>query len=706
MIRKITQKEALLRIHNLSQEIERHRRLYHTLDQPTISDEAYDSLLSELATLEQAFPSLKRTNSPTERVGAEPLTSFQKVKHQNRQWSFDDVFDFAELRAWDERIKRFLNKEVRNWKPVRSTDGLEIRNSVPQYVCELKIDGLKAVLTYEKGILVRGATRGDGEIGEDVTANLRTIEHIPLTLTRPIDITVVGEVWLSKDELIRINNERRAKDEPLFANPRNAAAGSLRQLDSRVIAGRKLDAFVYDIDAIIGIPFPKTQEAELLLLQELGFHVNREYRVCQTTADVEAYYEEWNIKRESVPYALDGIVIKVNAKNLQDALGYRGKSPRFGVAYKFPAEQATTIIQDVQVQIGRTGALTPVAHLRPVRVAGSVVSRATLHNFDEIDRLGVRIGDTVIIQKAGDIIPEIVSVIESLRTGKETIIVAPEKCPICESRVERMVMGTNDMSAALYCTNPRCFAIEREQIIHSVSKKGLNIVGLGEKIVEVLLQEGLIKNIGDIFSLTAGDLSPLERFGDKSAEKLARAIQNAKQVPFDKLLFALGIRYVGEETANLIVDATMKQSLHFQIKNLSDIIKYFPEITEEAWLSVDGIGIKSAQSLVEWFGDTRNQELLETLREQEVEIVVPEKHDLSTQIFSGKVFVLTGELASFTRDELKAIIKEKGGTVSSTVSRKTDYVVAGENPGSKYVNAKKLGINILNEDELKKLLET
>lgn len=696
MMTKISRIEAEKRIRKLSQEIDAHRCAYHVEDHPTISDEAYDSLVRELEELEHSFPELQSKTSPTLRVGGTPLKAFQKVKHVMRQWSFDDVFDFIELKAWDERIGRMLEKE-----------GIHEKR---EYVCELKIDGLKAVLTYEGGIFKQGATRGDGEIGEDVTENLRTIGSIPLTLARPVDMIVVGEVWLSKDELERINEERKKKNESLFANPRNAAAGSIRQLDSRVIARRKLDSFIYDIDKISSSKqqeernkgLPETQKTELELLQNLGFNVNPEWRICKTVEEIEEYYEEWNKKRHMVSYALDGIVIKLNKKKLQNVLGYRGKSPRFGVAYKFPAEQATTVVEDVQVQIGRTGALTPVAHLRPVRVAGSVVSRATLHNFDEIKRLDVRIGDTVIIQKAGDIIPEIVSVMKNLRTGNEKKITVPKMCPICGSQVSQQITNNNkqqEKSVAIYCTNPRCFAVEREKIIHSISKKGLNIIGLGEKIVEVLIQEGLVKNMADIFTLIPGDLLPLERFAEKSADKLVQAIKDAKDVPLDKFLFALGIRYVGEETADLI-----SKNIAGRIQSIKNIREYFLKMTEEEWLSVKGIGEKSAQSLVEWFTDMKNQELLQSLETEGIKIVLPEKKDMGMQIFAGKVFVLTGELSSFTRDELKAIIKGKGGNVSSAVSQKTDYVVAGENPGSKYVNAKKLGVKILDEEGIKRLL--
>jgi DNA ligase (NAD+) len=761
MTEKISKKEALERVKKLSKEIDHHRNQYHVLDQPTLSDEAYDSLVRELENIERQFPELKSETSPTARVGGAPLLAFQKVKHAVRQWSFDDVFDFAELTAWDERIKRFLQKHIdeagslpaTNYSLRRSSsEASQLPTTNLEYVCELKIDGLKAVLTYEGGTFKQGATRGDGEIGEDVTDNLRTIESIPLMLSQRVSMIAVGEIWLSKRELERINSERKRAGEPLFANPRNAAAGSIRQLDPKVIAKRKLDSFVYDIDqmtlnsqqlAINEQQFPETQIKELQLLQKLGFHVNQEYRLCKTVAEIEAYYAEWNAKRDSVPYALDGIVIKVNEKKLQDALGYRGKSPRFGVAYKFPAEQATTVVEDVQVQIGRTGALTPVAHLRAVRVAGSVVSRATLHNFDEIKRLDVRIGDTVIIQKAGDIIPEIVSVITNLRSGKEKRVPVPTRCPICGSPVKRLQMGRKparntsafkedvgggDLSAALYCSNSRCYAVEREKLIHAVSKKGLNIVGMGEKIVEVLLEEGLVKNMADIFTLAPGDLSPLERFAEKSAEKLTQAIQSAKKVPLDKFLFALGIRYVGEETATIIVEATIRQfpisnfpaasgsrqggdkfpnksqTRNFKIKTLNDLIEYFPKVSREEWLAVRGIGEKSAESLVEWFGDVKNQDLLLALQAEGVAIVLPETTTPADQPLRGVSFVLTGELASFTRDDAKAMIKAKGGAVSSAVSSKTSYVVAGENPGSKLANAKKLGVKILDEEGFKKII--
>lgn len=687
---KEAKEQAKKRIENLVREIDMHRRAYHVSDQPIISDEAYDSLVQELSELEAQYPEFLSQASPTQRVGAEPRKEFRKVRHATEQWSFDDVFDFSELQAWDKRVKKLLEKASH-------------QQSV-HYVCELKIDGLKMVLTYENGILIQGATRGDGVIGEEVTENLRTIESVPLRLTREINGVFVGEVWLPEKELKRINEERAKNGEALFANPRNAAAGSIRQLDSKVTAKRRLNSFVYDIDFLSNQEMPKTQIEELKLLEELGFQVNEHFRLCSNVDEIESYYQEWNTKRHDLPYGLDGIVIKVDDRALQETLGYTGKAPRFGVAYKFPAEQATTVVEDVVVQIGRTGALTPVAHLRPVRIAGSTVSRATLHNFDEIKRLGVRIGDTVILQKAGDIIPEIVSVMEGLRTGKEKKVSEPKTCPICGSGVERRKMQNDEMSAALYCSNPRCFAIEKEHLIHAVSKKGLDIPGLGEKIIEQLMNEGLVKDMADIFALTAGDLAPLERFAEKSATKLTDAITKAKSVPARKFLFALGIRHVGEETAELLIGNLSERSLLQNVKTPKDLGKVFVLLKREDLLAIKGIGEMVAESVSEWFADSKKRELLELLTEEGVKILLPEKKGRSGQLWQGQTFVLTGELASFTRDEAKAMIKEKGGSVSSSVSAKTTYVVAGENPGSKYTKAKELGVAILDEVAFKKLL--
>ena len=693
---------AEMRIAALRKEIDRHRVAYHVSDRPEISDEAYDALYTELETLEREYPDLVTPESPTQRVGAEPLVAFEKVRHEVAQWSFDDIFDFEELRVWDVKVKKLL---ARQGVPTEGENDLE-------YCCELKIDGLKMILTYREGLLVQGATRGDGSVGENVTQNLRTIRSIPLRLTRPVDAIVVGEVWLAGDELQRINQERLAAGEPAFANPRNAAAGSIRQLDPKVVAGRKLDAFVYDIDRIDASDErnrTETQSEELELLRELGFKVNAEFRRCTDIREVEAYYQEWAKRRHELPYGLDGIVIKVESRRFQEVLGYTGKAPRFGVAYKFPAEQATTVVENITVQVGRTGVLTPVAHLRPVRIAGSTVSRATLHNTDEIERLDVRIGDTVILQKAGDIIPEVVAVLPALRSGNEQLYVFPIMCPICRSPVSRREdqdkHGRTEASVAVYCTNPACFAVERERIIHAVGRKGFDIVGLGEKIIEQLMNEGLISDLADIFDLSAGDLEPLERFADRKAEKLVQSIRNARSIALEKFLFALGILHVGEETAHLIAEhvGSEYRSAESSIGEVKEVTEWLGRKTEEEWAALPGIGAKSAESLRAWFIDVKHQEMLSRMQEQGITLVLPEA-GTDERILEGKTFVLTGELPSFTRDEAKDMIRKRGGSVSSSVSRKTNYVVAGENPGSKYDKARELGVTVVDESGFKALI--
>jgi DNA ligase (NAD+) len=747
------------------------------LDAPEISDEAYDSLFEELLKLEKEFPEFFSPVSPTQRVGAEPLKGFKKVRHAKQQWSFDDVFDFDELKAWDEKVKRLWEKiKIADDRlPIaRKENRSENKSSVIshqssatdlEYCVELKIDGLKMILTYADGKFVQGATRGDGAVGEDVTSNLKTIQSMPLQLNEKIDVTVVGECWLSKKELARINKERAKKGEAVFANTRNAAAGSIRQLDPKIAAQRKLDSFIYDIDGISvhsnlsgshphlsGVPdilslkgeddgeenFPGTQVGELELLKKLGFKVNDNYKLCKNVEEVQAFYESWTKKKDQQDYEIDGIVIKINSRQIQEVLGYTGKSPRWGVAYKFPAQQVTTVVEDIKVQVGRTGALTPVAHLRPVRVAGSIVSRATLHNEDEIRRLDVRIGDTVIIRKAGDVIPEVVEVVENLRIGKEKIFYMPEKCPICGGKVEREIVGSSphphlsrvrdilslegeedkkenlkgrrgemkktSESAAHYCLNPKCFAVEREQLIHFVSRKGFDIVGFGEKIVEHLMNEGIISNAADIFELTVGDLEPLERFAEKSAQKLVGSIEKSKKITLEKFLYALGIRHVGEETALLIAHNLKPITLDSEIETLDDIINIFSKIKNSQWLAIKGIGEKSAESLVAWFGDKANVELLKRMNLLGVKIIFPERLRVTGYGLRGKTFVLTGQLAGFTRDEAKDMIRKRGGDISSSVSKKTDYVVAGDEPGSKLDKARELGVKVIDESEFREMI--
>ncbi len=691
------------RIEKLRKEIDRMRYEYHVLDNPEISDEIYDSLMRELRELENNYPEFQSSDSPSQRIGGKPLDKFQKVRHAHRQWSLGDAFSFEEIQDWEERNLKILNKTGNSAKV--------------DYCVEVKIDGLKIILTYEKGKLIQAATRGDGVIGENVTEQVKTIQSVPLKLNKEINIIVVGECWMKKGDLERINKEREKGGEALFANSRNAAAGSIRQLNPKITAERKLDSFIYDIEYIEG-EFPANQIKELELLKELGFKVNREYKYCKDINEIQKLFELWEDKRNKQEYGIDGLVIKINSRELQEKLGHTGKSPRFAIAYKFIPERVTTVIEDIKVQVGRTGALTPVAHLRPVKVAGSTVSRATLHNEDEVRRLDARIGDTIIIHKAGDVIPEVVEVLKNLRTGKEKIFHMPKKCPICGGGVMREAIGdlrkrnkesrlstpNSQLSASHYCLNKKCFAIEKENLIHFVSKKGFNIDGMGEKIVEQLMNEGIISNMADIFELVEGDLKPLERFAEKSAKNLVEAIQKSKEIEFPKFIFALGIRHVGEETA-VLIDRNLKLIFQKEIKGLEDIINTFSKVSTEDWLNVKGIGEKSARSLVEWFNNEENVELLKRMKKFNVEVSISNKTQILKQKLDGKTFVFTGELENFTRDEAKDMIRKRGGDISSSVSKKTDYILAGENPGSKYDKAKMLGVKIIDEEEFIKLIK-
>jgi len=675
------QKKAKQRVDKLRKVIDRHRYLYHVEDSPDIADEVYDSLMEELQKLEEKYPKLASPTSPSQRVGGEPLDHFEKVHHEIRQWSFDDVFSFQELKKWEEKIKRLIEKDSK------------IKNEPLEYCCEIKIDGLKIILRYEKGEFVKGATRGDGRIGEDVTQNLKTIASIPLVLDKKIDVIAVGEAWLSEKELLRLNKNREKKGETPFANTRNAAAGSIRQLDSKIVAGRRLDSFIYDIDKIDGALMPDTQIKELEFLKELGFKVNKNFVLAKTMDEVEKFYRAWVKKRTKQGYDVDGVVIKVNSRKIQEVLGYTGKSPRWGIAYKFPAERATTVIEDIRVQVGRTGALTPVAHLRPVRVAGSTVSRATLHNEDEINRLDVRIGDTVVIQKAGDVIPEVLESLKDLRTGKEKKFKMLSSCPICGGVVEKKKIGEGKSeSAAHYCINKKCYAQEKEKISHFVSRKGMNIDGLGEKIIEQLMNEGLVSDFADLFELTKGDLKPLERFEEKSADNLLKAIDKSKDVVFSRFLFALGILHVGEETANLLAGkyTSLKKLQKAKVEELEKI---------------EGVGSVVAESIFNWFNDENNKELIERLLKY-VNIRNTQKGNPSIDggILKGKIFVLTGTMKLLSRDEAKDKIRTLGGKISSSVSLKTDFVVVGTDPGSKYSKAKELGVKILDENTFLRLL--
>ncbi len=707
---KVT-KELRERAQKLRETVDEYRYRYHVLDDPEVTDEMYDSLMDELRKIEKKYPELKTSDSPTVRIGGKPLDKFEKVPHKKRQWSLDDTFSFEEMQDWKKRIKKILEKNSDSLTPSNSPkfSSLQGGENKIDYVAEVKIDGLKIILDYEKGKLVRGATRGDGKIGENVTENIKTIQSVPLQLDEELDITVVGECWLAKSELEKINIERKKKGEPEFANSRNAGAGSIRQLDPKIAAKRKLDSFIYDIDSIEGEEI-KNHFEELKALEKLKFKVNNHYHHCKNLEEVKRVFDEWKEKRNDEEYGIDGLVVKVNNKRQQEILGYTGKSPRFAIAWKFPTEKTTTVVEDIIVQVGRTGALTPVAVLRPVKVAGSTVSRATLHNEDEIVKKDIKIGDTVVIHKAGDVIPEVVEVIKKMRTGREKNFAMPESCPICDGEVrrEKILDAKKNESAAHYCSNPNCFAVEKEKIIHFVSKKGFGIEGLGEKIVEQLIIEGLIADVADLFFLKKGDLEPLERFAEKAADNLIVAISKSKKIAIEKFLFALGIRHLGEEGAILLVDNFEALDVESNIKTPVDLLKFFQNLKIENLLEINGVGEKMAESVLGWFGDEKNQELVAKMTEAGVVFLEKEKEeevaDEDSEFF-GKTFVLTGKLENLTRDEAKEIIRNKGGKVASSVSGKTDFVLAGSDSGSKFEKAKKLGVEILSEGEFGELVK-
>jgi len=684
--------QAKQRIEKLRKEINHHRHLYHVLDKQEISDAALDSLKHELYKLEQEHPDLITPDSPTQRVSGKPLDKFKKVKHSVRMLSLEDIFSFEELEAWEKRIKKLGSGKF-------------------DYFTEMKTDGLAISLIYEDGFLKIGATRGDGAIGEDVTQNVKTIEAIPLKLEEPgkrelasfykkfgrtIDkkkfekfvkdfkgiFEVRGEAYMQKKVFEKLNKEQKKKKQAEFANPRNAAAGSIRQLDPKIAENRKLDFFGYNIVTGVG---QTTHEQVHEIMKLLGIKINPIYAYCSNLKEIQKYFEKVQRKRDSLDYWIDGVVINVNNIELYKKLGTVGKAPRGMVAYKFPAEQTTTVVKEVKWQVGRTGAITPVAVMDPVQIAGTTVTHATLHNYDEIKRLGVRIGDTVILEKAGDIIPKVVKVLPKLRTGKEKGIHTPKKCPVCGGTVKKKAG-----EVAIYCSNKNCFALEIKKIMHFVSKKAFDIEGLGGKIIEQLVNEGLISNAADLFKLTKGDIEPLERFAEKAADNLIQSIEESKNVTLSRFIYALGIRHVGEETA---VD----------LANYFGTLQKLISAPQERLESIPDVGNIVAKSIYEYFDDSKNQKFVQDLIKSGVKIeeVKIKRH----QPLKGKIIVLTGTLESLTRDDAKAKIRSLGGDVSSSVSKNTDFVVVGTEPGSKYGKAKKLGVKIIKEKEFSKIIK-
>lgn len=676
------------RLAKLKAAIERHRYAYHVLDTQEISAEALDSLKHELVQIERVYPELITPDSPTQRVAGKPLPEFVKVRHEVSQWSFNDAFSPEEMIDFDVRVKKFLAQ--------LGMKGFSKDMSVA-YTVEHKIDGLKIVLTYEKGALVRAATRGDGVIGEDVTENVRTIESVPLTLTRPVDIIVEGEAWMGKSTLDMLNAQQRAAGKDEFANPRNLAAGSIRQLDPKIAASRKLDSFIYDIARYDGMP--PTQHEELEFLRELGFKVNRHFRVCANIEDVVGYWREWQKKMPKQDYWADGVVVKVDRRDYQEALGYTGKAPRWGIAFKFPAEEVTTVLEDIVFQVGRTGVVTPVASLRPVSIGGSTVSRATLHNEDEIKRLDVRIGDTVILKKAGDVIPDIVSVVLDVRPAKVAKAGPfkwPEHVSACggDGRIER-VPG----EAAWRCAVKDSFEQQKRKFYYFISKHCFNIDGLGPKVIDALLEAGLISTFDDIFSLKKGDFQALPRFGEKSAENAVEAIEKARKVTVPRLIASLSIPHVGIETAYDV-------AAHFK-EDMSKVLAASAADFE----SIYGVGPVVAESFYVWFSNPDNRALVRRIMSR-VEIVSDPAVSASAgakgggapAVLVGKSFVFTGSLPTLDRDAAQDMARRQGADISTSVSKKTSFVVAGADAGSKLDKARALGVPVITEAEFLKMI--
>jgi DNA ligase (NAD+) len=661
-------------IEKLRNEIRRHDELYYVSDAPEISDREYDLLIEKLQQLEEANPELITPDSPTQRVGGRPAEGFPEVVHTRQMLSLDNSYNIDELRAFDERCRRLAEG-----RPL-------------EYVAELKIDGLSLSLQYENGVLTRGVTRGDGRIGEDVTQNARTIRSVPLRLkpqAKGIDgpLEVRGEVFIPLDVFQRTNAEREEQGEPRFANPRNAAAGAIRQLDPKLVARRKLDMFAYDLLAGGRKPLP-THSASLEWLEKAGFRVNSHRKVCKTIDEVIDFANEQEKLRDDLGYEIDGLVVKVNSTALQDEFGATQKAPRWAIAYKYPARQASTRVLKIDVQVGRTGALTPVAHLEPVFLAGTTVSRATLHNYDEIERLGLKIGDWVMIEKSGEIIPKVLSVLTARRTGAEKPFRPPKKCPVCGGLISRP-----EGEVIARCVAADCQAQLVGRLLHFASRRAMRIEGLGDVLAIQMVEANLVKDVGDLYSLTLEQVAALPRMAKKSATNLLEQIEASKARELTNLIYALGIRHVGERTAGILAH---------EMGSLDRLM----EASVEELDAIPEIGLTVAESVRDWFDDEGNRALCDRLRAAGVKTESTRKSGVSLdERFAGKQFVLTGALSSFTRDEAKAMIEARGGRVNSSVSKKTDYVVAGEAAGSKLDKAQALGVTVIDETAFKKMLD-
>jgi len=704
------------RIEKLKRLINHHRYLYHVLDRQEISEAVLDSLKKELFDLEQKFPEFVTSDSPTQRVEGKPLEKFKKTYHPKPMLSFNDAFSEKDIKDWEIRISKLLTNEEKE---------------KIDFFCELKIDGLAVELIYENEVFKVGSTRGDGLIGEDVTHNLKTIEAIPLRLRAPHhfskeEIRLIGqkkweknrrglvargEVFIPKKEFEKINKEQEKKNLTTFANPRNMAAGSIRQLDPKITSQRHLDSFAYELltparHASQGeaggdfgqntegpLPFSekgwaygaRTHEEKHEILKALGFKTNPHNRYCENLKEVFEFHQYWQKNREKIPYEIDGIVVIINDNMIFEKLGVVGKAPRGAIAFKFPLKQATTEILDIKVQVGRTGSLTPVAVLKPVEVGGVTISRATLHNEDEIKRLGVKIGDTVIVGRAGDVIPDIIGVFPELRTGKEREFRVPKKCPVCAAIVEKL-----EGEVISRCPNPECSAKKRRHFYHFISRGAFDIVGLGPKIIDKLIEEGIISDPADLFNIKQSDILQLERFAEKSTENLLKAVQEKKKISLPKFIYSLGIRNVGEETARHLAGQ------FYSLENLK-------EAGLEELQKIIDVGPVVANSIYKWFSKKKNIYFLEKLKKSGVEIV--EEKKTGHQPLKGETFVLTGTLETMAREKAKERIRILGGEISESISKKTNFVISGKEPGSKYERAKKLGVRIINEKEFLAMLK-
>jgi DNA ligase (NAD+) len=666
-------KDAAKKIAALREKIRHHEHLYYVLDQPEISDFDFDKLMQELQQLEAEHPTLITPDSPTQRVGGKPREGFVKVRHSSPMLSLDNTYSEDELRAWERRVHE-----------------LSGRNDV-DYVCELKLDGMSMSLGYDDGQLVRGITRGDGSVGEDVTLNVRTVRSIPLSIPKdklkkagiPADFEVRGELLMPLASFQKMNEEREAKGLSLFANPRNATAGTVRQLEAKITAQRRLDFFAYLLLKDGHTHFPRHSES-LDALETAGFKVNPHRKLVHSMEEVWAFIQAWEGKRDSLPYEIDGIVVKVDRRALQEELGFTGKAPRWAIAYKYAARAGITKLEDIRIQVGRTGKLTPVAMLAPVSIGGTTVRNATLHNMDEIERLGVKIGDWVQVERGGDVIPKVAKVIEDKDhpRGHKTFHM-PEACPECGTKVVR-----SEGEVDYRCVNANCPAKLRETILHFASRGVMNIDGMGEALVNQLTERGLVKNVADIYKLTKKDLLSLERFADKSAQNILDEIENSKQLPLERVIYGLGIRFVGERTAQFLAEhfGSMEELEKASVEELQD---------------VNEVGPRIAESIAEFFGIAANRKLVERLREAGLTLT-GEKKQRGTKL-AGKTFVLTGTLAKYTRDEAKKMIEDAGGKVTGSVSKKTDYVVAGADAGSKLDKARELGVKVIDEKEMERL---